>query len=107
MKGPVNRGNVWLRAIMGEVAWASIRTKASYFPAQYHRLARRRGREKALIAVAHSLLVVIYHVLVTRRPYAELGSDYFDRQDAARVERHHVRRLEQLGYTVTLKPMAA
>lgn len=59
MKGPVNRGNVWLRAIMGEVAWASIRTKASYFSAQYHRLARRRGKEKAAIAVAHSLLVVI------------------------------------------------
>ncbi len=107
MKGPANHGNVWLRGIMGEVVWASIRTKASYFYAQYHRLARRRGKEKAAIAVAHSLLVVIYHVLRTRQPYKELGVDYFDRMDSTRVERHHVRRLEQLGFTVTLTPTAA
>jgi len=106
MKGPVNRGNVWLRAIMGEVAWASIRTKASYFSAQYHRLARRRGKEKAAIAVAHSLLVVIYHVLNTGQPYRELGADYFVQLDATRIQHHHVRRLEQLGYTVTLTPVA-
>ncbi len=79
----------------------------SYFYAQYHRLARRRGKEKAAIAVAHSLLVVIYHVLRTGQPYQELGVDYFDRLDSARVERHHVRRLEQLGFTVTLTPTAA
>jgi transposase len=107
MKGPMNHGNVWLRAIMGEVARASIRTKASYFSAQYHRLARRRGKEKAANAVAHSLLVVIYQVLTTGHPYTELGVDYFDRLDTARVQRHHVRRLEQLGYTVTLTPSAA
>jgi transposase len=83
LPGPMNRGNVWLRAIMGEVAWASVKTKASYFYAQFHRIARRRGRNKAAIAVAHSL-------------------DYFDHLDAQRVERHHVRRLEQLGYSVTL-----
>jgi transposase len=65
------------------------------------------GRQKAAVAVAHSLLVVIYHVLKTGRPYVELGVDYFDHLDAARVERHHVRRLEQLGYTVTLTPAAA
>jgi transposase len=107
LKGPVNRGNVWLRAIMGEVAWGSIRTQASYFHAQFARIARRRGREKAALAVAHSLLVVIYHVLQTGQPYTELGVDYFDRLDATRVERHHVRQLEQLGYTVTLTPIAA
>jgi transposase len=107
MKGPVNRGNVWLRAIMGEVAWASIQTKASYFHAQFHRIARRRGREKAAVAVAHSLLVVIYHILTTGKPYVELGVDYFNQLDAGRLERHHVRRLEQLGYTVTLAPLAA
>ncbi len=103
----MNRGNVWLRAIMGEVAWASIKTKASYFYAQFHRIARRRGRNKAAIAVAHSLLTAIYHLLRTGMPYAELGVDYFDHLDATRIERHHVRRLEQLGYSVTLKPMTA
>jgi len=107
MKGPVNRGNVWLRAIMGEVAWASIRTQVSYFHAQFHRLARRRGRNKAATAVAHSILVAIYHVLKTGKPYAELGADYFDKLDTTRIERHHVRRLEQLGYTVTLTTIAA
>ena len=59
------------------------------------------------MAVAHTLLVMIYHVLKTGRPYDELGADYFDRLDAARLERHHVRRLEQLGFTVTLTPTAA
>ena len=107
MQPPMNRGNVWLRSIMGEVAWASIKTRATYFYAQFHRIARRRGRNKAAIAVAHSLLVVIYHVLRTRKPYAELGVDYLDQLDAARMERHHVHRLEQLGYTVTLTPLAS
>ena len=92
---------------MGEVAWASIRTKASYFYAQYHRLARRRGKQKAAMAVAHSILVVIYHVLRTGQPYRELGVGYFDDLDSARIERHHVRRLEQLGFTVTLTPTPA
>ena len=92
---------------MGEVAWASIRTKASYLHAQFHRLARRRGRNKAATAVAHSLLVAVYDVLKTGQPCAELGVDYFDKLNATRVERHHARRLEQLGYTVTLTPIAA
>jgi len=106
MTGPMNRGNVWLRSILGEVAWASIKTHATYFYAQFHRIARRRGRNKAAMAVAHSLLVVIFHVLRNRQPYTELGADYLDRLDAAQIERHHVRRLEQLGYTVTLSPIA-
>lgn len=107
LKGPMNRGNVWLRGIMGEVAWAAVKKRDTYFHAQFHRIARRRGREKAVVAVAHSVLVVIYHVLRTGRPYTELGPDYFDQLDTARIERHHVRRLEQLGYTVTLTPAAA
>jgi hypothetical protein len=93
----MNRGNVWLRSILGEVAWASIKTHATYFYAQFHRIARRRGRNKAAMAVAHSLLVVIYHVLRKRQPYTELGADYLDQLDTARIERHHVHRLEQLG----------
>jgi hypothetical protein len=96
MKGPANRGNVWLRGIMGEVAWATVKKRATYFYAQFNRVARRRGRNKAAVAVAHSLLVVIYHVLKTGKPYVELGVDYFDKLDATRIERHHVRRLEQL-----------
>ena len=70
--------------------------------AQYRRLAKRRGTHKAVVAVAHSVLVVIYHMLREQRPYTDLGADYVDRLDVARLEHHHVRRLEQLGYTVTL-----
>src|SRR5438128_9146681 len=58
MKGPVNRGNVWLRGIMGEVACASVKKSATYFYAQFNRVAHRRGRNKAAVAVAHSLLVL-------------------------------------------------
>lgn len=101
------KGNVWLRGMLGEVAWSAARSKGTYLHAQYHRLARRRGKHKAAMAVAHTLLVMIYHVLKQQRPYDELGADYFDRLDAARLERHHVRRLEQLGFTVTLSPKEA
>ena len=75
--------------------------------AQFHRIARRRGKQKAVMAVAHSVLVILYHMLKDDRPYSDLGADYFDQLDRARVERHHVRRLEQLGYTVTLTPAPA
>jgi transposase len=58
------------------------------------------------MAVAHSVLIIVYHLLRTGRPYDDLGADYFERRDAARLERYHVRRLEQLGYAVTLAPPA-
>jgi hypothetical protein len=93
--------------MLGEVAWSAARSKGTYLHAQYHRLARRRGKPKAVMAVAPTLLMMIYHVLKTGRAYRELGADYFDRLDAARLERHHVRHLEQPGFTVTLTPKAA
>jgi len=105
--GKTTNGNVWLRAMLGEVAWSIARCKGTYLHAQYHRLARRRGKYRAILAVAHSVVVIIYHMLRDRRPYTDLGPDYFDRLDTARTQQHHVRRLEQLGYTVTLAPVAA
>jgi transposase len=107
LSGKARTGNAWLRGILGEVAWAGARTRQSYFSAQLRRLARKRGTKRALLAVAHSVLTTIYHVLRTKRPYRDLGPDYFDRLDADRLERHHVQRLEQLGYTVTSTPKAA
>jgi transposase len=98
-------GDPWLRGVLGEVAASIARSPGSYLHAQYHRLARRRGKQKALVAVAHSVLVIIYHMLREHRPYTDLGPDYFDKLDAARLERHHVLRLEQLGYQVTLSHM--
>jgi transposase len=83
-------------------SWAASRKKKSYFYAQYRRLVGRRGKKRALVAVGHSLLVVIYHVLKTGTPYVELGPNYFDRLDSKRLTRYHVKRLQSLGYQVTL-----
>ena len=107
LSGKIRTGNRRLRGILGEVAWASARTKGTAFRARMQRLARRRGAKRATVAVAHSLLVTIYHVLSTKRPYQELGEDYFDRLHADRLQHHRVQRLEQLGYTVTLAPKQA
>jgi transposase len=102
LSGKTTKGNVWLRAMLGEAAWTIARTRGSYLHAQFHRIARRRGKYKAVMAVAHSILVIAYYVLRHQQPYRELGADYFEQRDAARLERYHVRRLEQLGYVVTL-----
>jgi transposase len=107
LSGATRVGCSYLRARLGEVAWIISRMKDKYLSAQYHRIARRRGKQKAIVAVSHSLLVIPYHVLRDKKPYTDLGADYFDKLDTARVERHHVRRLEQLGYTVTLTPKDA
>jgi transposase len=70
-------------------------------------ISRRRGKQKAVVAVSHSVLVILYHMLREHKPYTDLGADYFDRLDIQRLQRHHVHRLEQLGYTVTLTPTPA
>jgi transposase len=107
LSGKPTEGNTWLKGVLGEVAWVIARSKGTYLHAPYHRLARRRGKYKAVLAVAHSVLVIAYHLLKTGRPYSDLGADYFDQLDAARLERHHVKRLQQLGYEVTLTPKEA
>jgi transposase len=107
LSGKATRGNVWLRAMLGEVAWAVARSRGTYLAALYHRLARRRGKQKAGVAVAHSVLVSAYHMLRDGQPYADLGPDHFDQTGADRLQRHHVRRLQQLGYAVTLTPAPA
>jgi transposase len=107
MGSRVRQGDTWLKGTLGEVAWAISRRNDNYLSAQYHRLARRRGKLKASVAVAHSVLVIAYHVLKEQQPYQDLGTDYFDRLDHDRLQRHHVHRLEALGYEVALKPKAA
>jgi hypothetical protein len=106
MSEAITKGSPWLRAVLGEVVWAIAHTRDNYLVAQYRRLSKRRGVHKAVVAVAHSVRVIIYHMLRDHRAYTDLGADYFDHLDAARLQRHHVRRLEQLGYTVTLTPTA-
>lgn len=100
--GKTTKGSRWLRCALVQSAWAATHAKNSYFRAQYRRLVGRRGKKRALVAVAHSMLVVIYHVLQTGCAYQDLGADYFDRLDTDRIVKTHVRRLESLGYKVTL-----
>jgi transposase len=100
--GKTTKGNPYLRGVLCEMAWIVSRMKDNYLSAFYHRIARRRGKKRAIIAVAHKILVVIYHMLKDNKPYQDLGGDYFDQLDADRIERRAVQRLEQLGYTVTL-----
>jgi transposase len=107
LNAKASKGDRWLRGVLGEVAWAISHTRGNSLAAQDHRLARRRGKSKAILAVAHSVLVIAYHILRDRRPYTELGADYFDRLDAERVERYHVTKLRQLGDEVTLTPTRA
>lgn len=102
--GKTTKGSRWLRTALVQAAWAATHTKNSYFGAQYRRLVGRRGKKRALVAVAHSLLIVIYHVLLTGRPFNDLGADYFDKLDSKRIIKAHVRRLEGFGYKVTLTP---
>ena len=107
LSGKTTKGNPYLRAVLFEVAWAIAHTKDNYLSAFYHRMARRHGKPKAIMALAHKVLVIIYHILRTKKPYTDLGADYFDQPDRAQIERHHIHRLEQLGYTVTLMPKEA
>jgi transposase len=97
-------GNRWLRRALAEAAWAASRTKGSYLGAQYRRLAGRRGKKRALMAVAHSLLVIFYHLLKGPVAYRDLGADYFARLHPERLRRCLVKRLEALGYEVSLRP---
>ena len=104
LSGKTTKGNVRLRSVLIEVVWNISRMKGNYLSAQYHRLARRLGKLKAAMAVAHSLLVIIYHVLSDKKSYSDLGADYFDKTDKERQTRQALRRLEALGYAVTLTP---
>jgi transposase len=103
----IGKGATWLRATLQEAAWAAVKTKKSYYAALYHRLKARRGAKKAIVAVQHAMLVALWHMLRHRVPHRDLGRDYFDRRNPARIRRHHVRRLEQLGYQVLLVEPAA
>jgi transposase len=105
--GKPTAGNRWVKAVLGEVAWSVSRTRDNYLVAQYQRMARRKGRLMAIGATMRTVLVIAYHVLRDGTPYRELGADYFDKLDTARLERHHVNRLKALGYEVVLTPRAA
>ena len=101
--GRTRKGNQWLRRTMSEAAWAASHTKDTYFAAQFRRIAARRGKKRANMAVAHSLLVTGYTMLTNRCHYKEVGASFFDRLNRDKVKKTAVKRLEALGYEVTLK----
>ncbi len=101
--GRTAKGNRWLRRAIAEAAWGASRTKNTYAQAQYRRIAPRRGSKRAIVAVAHSLLVAAYHILKNSTPYQDLGPDHFNRLNPERLTRYHVKRLEALGFNVKLE----
>ncbi len=104
--GKTRKGSRWLRQALTEAAHGAAHTKKTYLAALYHRIAARRGRKKAIIAVAHAILVICYYLLLRKEPYQELGANYFDERERQDVERRLVKRLQRLGYEVILKPAA-
>ena len=105
--GKTTKGNVWLREILVQCAWAASRTRDTYLAAQYWRLARRIGKKKAAVAVAHSILVICWHVLNDDTDYDDLGGDYFQRRTNPDRQRDRaIKELHSLGYEVTFKKTA-
>lgn len=99
----IGRGNRWLRSILVEAARAAGRSKNTFLAAQYHRLAGRRGNKRAAVAVAHSILVIAYHILKEGTSYQELGATFHDQRSSKAVVRRLTQRLEALGFEVTLQ----
>jgi transposase len=104
--GRIRPGNRWLRMALIEAASLASRSRTTAFGARYRRIARHRGHKKAVVAVAHAMLVTAYHLLHRGMDYREPGVDYFDRRHAERAKRHAVRALERQGYRVVLEPAA-
>ncbi|HEY1253827.1 MAG TPA: IS110 family transposase [Terracidiphilus sp.] len=103
----MKKGAPWLKTTLVQSAWAAARTKESYFQAQYHRLRSRRGSKKAVCAVAASLLTTAYHMLKNGSTYRDLGPHHFDQPDKQKQANRLLKRLQNLGYTVQIQPIAA
>ncbi len=104
--GKTGKGDVWLRTALTEAAQAASHTKDTYLASQYQHLAARRGKKKAIVAVAHSILRIVWHLLDHDCEYVDLGSRFLEERDRQHIERRLVRRLEGFGYTVKLEPAA-
>lgn len=104
--GKTTKGSPYLRRALVQAAWAASHTKGTYLAAQYQRLVKRKGKKKALVAVGHSILVIVYHLLSRKSGYQELGGDYFDRYNVEMQRRRLIRQLESLGVKVTIEEIA-
>jgi transposase len=103
--GKTRKGNRFLRTTLVQAAHAAARTKGTYLSAQYRRLAARRGKKRAILALAHSMLMMAYYMIQRQEPYREAGADFFDRLQPEDTARRLVKRLEHLGYHVTLQSL--
>jgi len=97
------KGNKLLRAALNQAAHAAARSKNTYLSAQYRRLAARRGKKRAIVALEHSILVIAFHLILRKEPYRELGGNYFDNRRPHATAHRLVKRLEQLGFSVSLQ----
>jgi len=100
-----NKANRYLKAGLVQAAHAVGRSKKSYLSAQFGRLASRRGKKRAAVAVAHSILVIAYHIIKNGTEYVDLGTNYFDERKQEAVQKQLIRRLEKLGLKVTVEPL--
>jgi transposase len=105
LSGKTRKGNPWLRRLLIQAAHAAARQKNGYLAAQFRRIAARRGGKRAAMSVAHSILVIIYHLLSEGTTYQEQGETFFEEQERQTTEKRLVRQLTRLGYHVELQPM--
>ena len=108
--GRTTKGNKHLASIMVQAAWPAVRTKGTFLKARYHRIAARRGKKRAIVAIAHSMLVSAWHMLAYQQPYQELGDDYFDHRKKETKVSYLVRRLEKLtggAVSIEIQPAVA
>jgi transposase len=101
--GKARKGDRFLRTTLVQAAHAAARTKHTYLSAPYRRLASRRGKKRAILAVAHSILVMAYYMILRRESYRDAGADFFDRLQPEDTARRLVKRLESLGYHITIR----
>jgi len=101
--GRTTKGNPKLRRALVEAARAAARTKNTYLSSLYHRIAARRGANRAAVAVAHRILIIVYHLLKDKQNYHELGPHYYEERRREQVAKQALRKLQSLGYTVTIE----
>lgn len=104
----IRKGAPWLKTTLVQAAWAAVRIKDSYYRALYNSIKNRSGsKQKAIIAVAASMLTAVYYMLKRGEPYKELGAEYRDRRDKTRTAARLLRRVRALGFEVQIVPQAA
>jgi transposase len=100
--GRTRRGNNYLKRALVQAAWAAFRTKNTYLQSKFKALATRKGGKKAAVAIAHKILVACYHILKKKVVFEELGEEYLEKQQAERKVKYHIKRLEEMGYHVSM-----